>query len=256
MKRFLLCLMFILAISGAASGEEMGQPVQLDTAGPITLQAVYYPARDPKASVLLLHMLGRDKSDWKEFALALQANGYESLAVDLRGHGESAKQKDQIFSWKKFEPADFMMMPEDVNTAYQWLKQKNGSKPVFIVGASLGANLAIICASKNPEVAGAALLSPGLDYRGIQIARYTSQYTGRPLFMASARDDEYSWVSVHYLMDLAKTDDKILKDYPPGAGHGTQIFKYKPAEKNEMSLQDLLLEWIGKRLTVPVPSAK
>lgn len=249
MKRFSIFLILFFVISGPASAEETGQPVQLETPDHITLQAVYYPARDAKASVLLLHMLGKDKSDWKDFAAALRANGYEALAVDLRGHGESAKQKDQIFSWKKFEPSDFKMMTEDVSTAYQWLKQKNGSKPVFIVGASLGANLAIVLASQNPEIAGAALLSPGLDYRGIQIARYTAQYVGRPLFMTAARDDEYSWVSAHYLMDLAKTDDKTLKDYPPGAGHGTQIFKFKPAEKNETALQDLLLEWLGKHLS-------
>ena len=110
MKRFSIFLFLFLSIAGPVSGEETGQPVQLETPDHITLQAVYYPARDVKASVLLLHMLGRDKSDWKDFAAALRANGYEALALDLRGHGESAKQKDQVFSWKKFEPADFKMM--------------------------------------------------------------------------------------------------------------------------------------------------
>lgn len=233
------------------------EPVTLQTSDHLTLHAFYYPAANAKASILLIHMLGRDKVDWKNFAFTLQSAGYEALAFDLRGHGESNKQGDLVLDWKTFAEKDFKMMVEDVAAACQWLKQKNGDfRPVFVIGASIGANLALLYTSENPEIRGAALISPGLDYHGIQIARYAVQYKDRPLLMVTARNDEYSQISTRYLMDLVKIDDKILKEYPAGAGHGTKIFNYTPAEKTEMPLQDLLLDWIGKRLNGSVTSPK
>lgn len=250
MRRLFAILFFLLRISSPAILSAAEEAVSLHTADHLTLKAVHYPAPDPRASIILIHMLGRDKSDWKNFAQTLQAQGYNALAFDLRGHGESSEQGGRILNWKNFSSKDFKMMIEDVDTAYQWLKQKNGGgKPVFIVGASIGANLALIYASQNPEVKGVALLSPGMDYRGIRIARYTAQYKDRPLLLVASRDDEYSLVSARYLMDLAKIDDKTFKDYPPGAGHGTKLFNYIPAEKNETPLQNLLLDWIAKRLS-------
>ncbi len=257
MKRFFAFLILFLGIFATAASAAPEEPVSFETSDHLTLQALYYPLQDAKASILLIHMLGRDKSDWKNFAQALQAKGYDALAIDLRGHGDSSQQGDAVLNWKNFSDKDFKMMIEDVDAGYQWLKHKNGgSKPIFMIGASVGANLVLIYTSQNPEVKGAVLLSPGLDYHGIQIARYTAQYKDRPLLMVAARDDEYSLVSTRYLMDIAKIDDKTLKDYPPGAGHGTQIFNFKPAEKNETALQDLLLDWIGKRLNASAPSPK
>ncbi|MEE4544987.1 alpha/beta fold hydrolase [Streptomyces sp. V4-01] len=39
--------------------------------------------------VLLLHALGEDRGSWREVAAALARDGWRTLAVDLRGHGDS-----------------------------------------------------------------------------------------------------------------------------------------------------------------------
>jgi pimeloyl-ACP methyl ester carboxylesterase len=46
-------------------------------------------------TVILLHMLGKDRSTWNAFASTLsQKGGYAVLSIDLRGHGESVKQNN------------------------------------------------------------------------------------------------------------------------------------------------------------------
>lgn len=40
-------------------------------------------------AVVLLHALGEDRTSWREVARALAADGWRTVAVDLRGHGAS-----------------------------------------------------------------------------------------------------------------------------------------------------------------------
>ena len=68
-------------------------------------------------SVILLHMLGRDRSTWNEFAQDLSHRGYAVLSVDLRGHGESIKQGNATISYQSFVPDDFKNMTLDVKGA-------------------------------------------------------------------------------------------------------------------------------------------
>lgn len=224
------------------------ETVTLTTADDLTLEASYFPNKKPKASLLLIHMLGHDRSDWREFAGALQGRGFSALAIDLRGHGRSQNQKSGTLNWKDFAKRDFRMMLEDVDAGRRFILERQGSAhPVFIVGASIGANLALIYASQHAEVQGTVLLSPGLDYRGLQIARAMYQYQGRPILIVVSRDDEYSFVTARHLMDLARIEDKVLREYPPGAGHGTQIFGFQAAAREEPALGDLLIDWIDQK---------
>ncbi len=67
-------------------------------------------------TVILLHMLGKDRSTWNAFASTLsQKEGYAVLSIDLRGHGESVKQNNgNAISFQSFTPDDYNKMVLDV----------------------------------------------------------------------------------------------------------------------------------------------
>ena len=59
-----------------------------------TLYAPEKPAKNPPGLVLV-HMVGSNRSAWESFATRAQRAGYLCLAFDARGHGESTGQGGQ-----------------------------------------------------------------------------------------------------------------------------------------------------------------
>ncbi len=204
-----------------------------------TLAASYYPpAVSPPAGaqsapgVLLLHMLGRSRGDWDAFAKELQKLGIAALTLDLRGHGESTG------------PADWAKAPGDTRAAWEALIQQAAVDPkdTAIVGASLGANLALIAGANitNPPVVGVVALSPGLDYRGVQPEPVLPNFGQRPVFLVASQNDAYSYDSVK---QMAAKAAKAETYYFTNAGHGMEMFA-------DPALQPLLLDWLTKVLGV------
>jgi pimeloyl-ACP methyl ester carboxylesterase len=81
--------------------------------------------------VLLLHGGGQTRHAWEATANALAERGFNAVAVDLRGHGESDWSPDGVYRGEQF------LM--DLNTVVTSFAQK----PI-VVGASLGGMLALI----------------------------------------------------------------------------------------------------------------
>ena len=48
-----------------------------------------YEVKNPKGWLILTHMMPATKESWQDFAGEAQKLGYESITIDLRGHGES-----------------------------------------------------------------------------------------------------------------------------------------------------------------------
>jgi pimeloyl-ACP methyl ester carboxylesterase len=81
--------------------------------------------------VLLLHGGGQTRHAWEATANALAERGFNAVAVDLRGHGESDWSPDGVYRGEQF------LM--DLNTVVTSFAQR----PI-VVGASLGGMLALI----------------------------------------------------------------------------------------------------------------
>ncbi|NIL98484.1 MAG: alpha/beta fold hydrolase, partial [Planctomycetales bacterium] len=92
--------------------------------------------------VLLLHMLNSNRSVWEAFAAQLTDAGYVALAVDMRGHGETGGERE----WEKAR--------DDLARAWRYLADQSDVDPgrTAVVGASIGANLALITAADEPAV--------------------------------------------------------------------------------------------------------
>lgn len=217
--------------AGSAAAPE-GARVVLTAEDGVPLVGTYWataPDR-PAPGVLLLHMVGRTRGDWTRLARRLQAEEYAVLAIDLRGHGESGGKQD------------YPAMMKDVAAAYTWLRQQEAVAPdaVVLIGASIGANLALNFAAEEPSVRGLVLLSPGLDYRGIQTEAAMQRYGARPVLIVASEEDGYA-ASSSRTLDARALGPHQLKMYK-GIGHGTDMLSASA------DVEDLIVQWLADAL--------
>ncbi len=170
-------------------------------------------ADEPRPAVLLLHMLGGNRKDWEAtgFSQQLNDNGFITLAIDMRGHGESLSNRD----WVKSE--------EDLLLVWEWLiaQPEVDAANSFIIGASIGGNMALRTAANAPTVKGAVLLSPGLNYRDVTTDDAIASID-RPVLMFAMTNDSYSANSVNQLGELNTT--QATANVIDGSAHGTRMF--------------------------------
>lgn len=228
---------------------------------PITLVASYTaPAaktgsrRAPMA--ILLHMYDEDRSSFDPLVPALHATGFAVLAVDLRGHGESVEPA----SLKLADRADdrdarlFRDMGKDVEAAYRWMARRSDVDPgrFVLVGASVGGSVALEYAARDKSVDGVVILTPGMDYMGLDSRAAARKYGSRPILMLAAKEE------LGDADDLARTLSaaKIQIVGPRVAGehsmalHGTRMLG--KAAGVERVIADFLVEAAGPASEEPM----
>jgi dienelactone hydrolase len=192
---------------------------------------VYEATARPSPGVVLVHMLRRSKDEWTPLANRLQQQGATVLAFDLRGHGGSGG-----------DAAALGAMSGDVRAAVEWLATRPGMRggAIAVVGASLGANLAVHAAAGSSAVAAVALVSPSLDYRGVRLdAAMVRKLNQRPVWFAASSEDPYAL--------------RTLKDLAPGIGGGEQhltgVFGHgTPLLLADPDLAQSLVDWLRRTL--------
>ncbi|MDP2656231.1 MAG: alpha/beta fold hydrolase [bacterium] len=251
-KLFLLVILFIggLTIAGYFLPNPVRsffispmQSITLTTPDGVILAGNYLASREPKGAVLLLHMMPATKESWEPLQQALEKVHISSLAIDLRGHRQSTKgPADIILDYNTFTDREHQLTRNDVTTSIEYLVSQGFTKnKIVISGASIGANLAIQELSQDPEINSAILLSPGLDYHGIETEQYARSLADvQALFTIASRDDGYSFDSSRRLYDVA-TIKKDIGEYDD-IGHGTTMLENKP------ELIDTLVAWIVERM--------
>jgi pimeloyl-ACP methyl ester carboxylesterase len=98
-----------------------------------------------RGTVLLLHGGGQTRHAWGAGARQLAAQGWECVAIDLRGHGDSDWAPDQNYDIKAY-----------VADVRQVCTEIGGN--VVLVGASLGGITALVLAAQAPELVRALVL--------------------------------------------------------------------------------------------------
>ena len=215
--------------------------IKLKTSDSIEIAGDFYPAEGSQIhnlpSGILLHMMPATKDSWKDFAKKLNNEGFQCLAIDLRGHGQSEDGPDGFINFSDQQHRESI---KDVEAAAEFLIS-NGVSPekIFLVGASIGANLALQYQSMYSEIKASVLLSPGLSYKGIDTeVLIKNLYEKQSVFLtAGGENDEYSTETVQKLYKIAKVDNKELKVFQK-SGHGTNIFIEEP------SSMDQVINWL------------
>lgn len=207
--------------------------VRLITSDKVKIAADYYPAEGARG-VVLLHMMPADRTSWTRFAEKLQQAGFFALAIDLRGHGESAGGPE---GYKDFSDIEHQQSRLDVEAATDFLRAK-GVEKLCLVGASIGANLALQYAAEHKDASAVVVLSPGLDYRGIATEALARQLTPKQaIYLAASADDKdaagvSSTAAIHSLFNVCSCQREI-KTFETG-GHGTTIFERHPEFMDEI----------------------
>jgi len=165
------------------------QRVTFTTEDGVMIVGDYWESKSPRA-ILLLHMMPADKSSWFPITEDLWRLGYQVLAIDLRGHGESTRQREKTLDHKKFSDSQHQESIKDVEAAVNFLKEK-GAKNFAIIGASIGANLALTYGIRDSSVKTVVLLSPSLNYHGVETEKAIANFDN-PLLIAASEEDEYA----------------------------------------------------------------
>ena len=217
--------------------------VKIVTEDGVEIIGDHYKTREKDTPcILMLHMMPSNRESWKSLAIKLREKGYQSLAIDLRGHGDSIIKNDTRIDYLKFNDQEQQDKRLDVESSLLYLeKQGIDLKKIGIIGASIGANLAIEYLFKKIFIKTAILLSPGLDYRGIKTIEIAKNIKpNKSIFIVVSEEDEYSFTSSKKLYNTINCNKKI--EIYRDAGHGTtMLFKEKELDEN-------IIDWFKTRI--------
>ena len=209
------------------------------------------PAGSSAPAVLLLHAFSRERREVSGLADELAARGFSTLALDLRGHGDSvwkAGARIGLSPSLQTAPNGF---PRDVEAACAWLRPRASRLGVF--GLSLSGNLAALATAAGWAEAAVAV-SPNAD-RFEKLAGTLPQSPHGLLVLASEKDPGRA--DSARALDALGRPPKSFGLYP-GTAHALELLQKEPAAKASA------FAWLDARLgpvapnpspiaTIPVP---
>lgn len=183
-------------------------------------------------AALLLHMMPATKESWDPWVKPLNEKDFATFAIDERGHGQSTMNGK--LNYKAFGDDEQQKKIHDVSAALAFLHAQGFvSSDVVVIGASIGANLAIQTLVLHPEITLAIALSPGLDFRGIKIDDLIQQlHAQQKVLLVASDDDEYSFKTNQTLHRLNPQQTVLMER--KGIGHGTTMTENDPELMKEL----------------------
>jgi pimeloyl-ACP methyl ester carboxylesterase len=165
-----------------------------------------------KTAVVLVHQYRGDLCQWAPYAKRLAGLGYTAIAFDLRGFGKSQSRP---------YPAT-LRYSADITAAVKEARRL-GATRVFVVGASLGGNAAIVAAANTlPPVDGVVSLSGPATFR-LDAVTAARQLKVPVLYVAADVDEGGIYAAdARKLYDATPSIDRRL-EIVPGAAHGVAL---------------------------------
>lgn len=224
------------SLGDGALGKGSGQEVSFAAAdGLVVHGTVTAPSGGGSHPVVVLaHQLCSDRSEWSaaghDWVTAFAQRGVTTLAIDLRGHGQSKAFPDgstKDLCSGNYGTAPYAGMVSDVKAAVAYARGTLKATAVAVMGASIGSSSSLVTFAEDAQLAMAVALSPGLDYYGIKTDSAVVQIGSRPALLEAADDDGYSADSVRQLSQ--KNSAVMIKIWTSG-GHANQILAAHPEE--------------------------
>lgn len=123
-----------------------------------------WPCENPKAVIILVHGMGGYSGRFFEFGPYLVKNGFNTYAIELKGHGESPSIRGHI--------SNFKIYTEELKILVKTVKAENPGKKIFVFGESMGGTIILDFAIHYQDlINGLILVSPAIkDKLPISIA--------------------------------------------------------------------------------------
>lgn len=153
-----------------------GDTVSFRSQDGVALKGWWLPAEGTaRASIIIAHGVDHTRQVMLPRASFLVHGGYNVLALDLRGHGESAAQY----------ASPGYLEARDILGAIQYIRSRNENTPVGVLGVSYGAVAALLAASQSGDIA--AVVADGAYPTGKDVFENINHYFvrshGSPLWM-------------------------------------------------------------------------
>lgn len=190
MRKFLSTWLIVLASSTMAVAET----VRFTASDGVEVTADFNKPAGAYSTVLVLfHMAGASRGEYRDIATRLNQMGYGTLAVDQRSGGAFNGVKNETVAHAGGSTGYLDAIP-DLLAASDWARRSSGATNVGALGSSYSAGLVLVLAAREPGFADAVMsFSPG-EYYGS--ADYVSQELSSiqvPVFLTSAHNETGQW---------------------------------------------------------------
>ncbi|MBD3332466.1 alpha/beta fold hydrolase, partial [candidate division GN15 bacterium] len=228
----LLCLLTVSEITGQHLGQVHERMFLMRDSLQMYAWIHESPAGDEVPLIICLPQRGTTHRSFDRFYIDLvgyvRRHADDSLllphvmVLDLRGHGKSVHKDDSVVNYATMGEDEYRKIPLDVAGILEELDSfqeapkrdqllsKIGAGDKILLGASIGANSALLTTQHYPDIAGVVMLSPGEDYFGLTPLDAASEYDGRMLIV-TARKDAYSHASSLKLAKAAGDNCELVK---------------------------------------------
>lgn len=212
-----LLMALILSISTLAGLPVRGAPAS-SILSDLNLPTYVWPASRPKGFVVGLHGGCLHGRAYDSLARALAARNYTFVSFDMRGYGKwyhnrIGTKRDTTFNYKQ--------SLRDIEAVLTRLNQRCAGKPVFLIGESLGANVATLVAAQRPDLVDGIILaslsspkpflSPRMLGNAVQsIINPTSRLNLRP-YLASRLTNDRNEIAAHLADPYSRDDQSIIE---------------------------------------------
>lgn len=204
---------------------------------------------EPRAFALLLHKAAGDRRVYAALAHSLAEAGIASLAMDLRGHGESTtlgRFDPEVGRYYDAEdPAvvrNFALTREgdrDIVAIMRWLEERPalGDLPLVVVGSSYTGQEMVEAAVETRYADVYVALAPG-SFAAASIPRIDQ--SGAPWLILRAEQELPFFPELFAAIRAGSTSAEIR--VLPGRGHATDLLKENPGLAQELT------DWIVANL--------
>jgi pimeloyl-ACP methyl ester carboxylesterase len=245
-----LKIILLLLTLLTAHQESTPAAIRLEARDGLRLMGLYWEG-EREVGVLLIPMTGGRGSDWEALIGPLHEAGYHVLAIDVRGYGATRHRPN----WPK--------AIDDTVDWLGWLDAQPGVEDAAAIGASSGANLAIIGCAAYDACRTAVAISPILDFQGLRPGDSLPAMEARSILLIGSHSDSGSANAARQLAAAAPGEVGLrlfspigmefysqhpsgtgLGHHPFAAAHGTYIF-HATGSRAVM----LIMNWMEEHFT-------
>lgn len=169
-------------------------------------------------TVVIVHDWGSSMRRWEDIAAQMQHLGFSVVLFDLAGHGIEG-------NYYLYTDEQVAGLGTDVATAVDFARRTAGGE-VYLIGAGLGANLALEMAAADETIGKVVAISPGMYYRGVRLRREMGELLNGRVMLLSSQEDIYSTRSIELFRTIFENDPPV--QFYNNAGHGVWIIKRVP----------------------------
>jgi pimeloyl-ACP methyl ester carboxylesterase len=218
----------------------------LTTADSVRVAAFWYANPEaPSAPVaVLLHNPGATHHAWQPLTTRLYRAGFQVLAIDLRGHGDSKELSPEVYEQLRRRDAEpYRRMIHDVEAAVRWLvtARKVPDERIALVGGEYAANLGLQALARNRDLGAVVAMSPSKYYFQFPLVETAKKCGNKPLLFIVPKQLQGAGIAEF----MRRNPNFEMKRYPRFERHGVYMLGLS------WDLEGLITKWLAEVFGLP-----